>query len=63
MAEFTIRKTEAPEDVESFLGLFGPNGESDIHPRAVIAENEWDLWLAESGGGAGGRRRRAGLPR
>lgn len=50
MSQFTVRKTQSTEDVVDFLALFEPNGESSIHPRLVIDENEWDLWLAESEG-------------
>jgi GNAT superfamily N-acetyltransferase len=60
MPQFTIRKTDAPEDVAAFLALFEPNGESSIHPRLVIDDAEWDLWLAESEGElAGGALLRA----
>jgi GNAT superfamily N-acetyltransferase len=50
MPRFTIRKTDDPADVAVFLALFEPNGEPSIHPRLVIDENEWDLWLAEANG-------------
>jgi ribosomal protein S18 acetylase RimI-like enzyme len=50
MTDFTIRKTNSPDDVAAFLALFEPNGESPIHPRLVIDDDEWDLWLAESAG-------------
>ncbi|MBT5774761.1 MAG: GNAT family N-acetyltransferase [Dehalococcoidia bacterium] len=44
---FTIRKTAEPGDVAVFLDLFDSNDEDSIHPRAVIDDGEWDLWLAE----------------
>ncbi|MDA0351119.1 MAG: GNAT family N-acetyltransferase [Chloroflexi bacterium] len=50
MTAFTFRKTEDPDDVAAFLALFEPNGEPSIHPRLVVDEGEWDLWLAESEG-------------
>jgi GNAT superfamily N-acetyltransferase len=50
MPKFTIYKTDSPDDVAAFLALFEPNGEPSIHPRLVIDENEWDLWLAEANG-------------
>ena len=50
MPKFTIYKTDSPDDVAAFLTLFEPNGEPSIHPRLVIDENEWDLWLAEANG-------------
>lgn len=53
---FTIRKTDSQQEAASFLALFEQNGEDPRHPIAVVAENEWELWLAEAedGGLAGG---------
>ena len=53
---FAIRKTDVQEDAEAFLGLFAANDEDAMHPTAVVAENEWELWLAETEDGqlAGG---------
>jgi ribosomal protein S18 acetylase RimI-like enzyme len=50
MPRFTIRKANAADDAAAFLALFEPNGEPSIHPRLVIDESEWELWLAESEG-------------
>jgi ribosomal protein S18 acetylase RimI-like enzyme len=53
---FMIRKTDSQQEAASFLALFEPNDEDPRHPVAVVAENEWELWLAEAedGGLAGG---------
>lgn len=50
MSSFTIRKTDDPEDIERFLALFDANGVPLIHPRLVVDDGEFDLWLAEAGG-------------
>lgn len=50
MSAFTIRKTDQPADIERFLDLFDSNGEESIHPRLVVDDDEFDLWLAESDG-------------
>jgi len=53
---FTIRMTDSHADAKAFLALFEPNDEDPRHPFAVVAEDEWELWLAEAedGGLAGG---------
>lgn len=53
---FAIRKTDSQQEAASFLALFEPNDEDPRHPAAVVAENEWELWLAEAEDGelAGG---------
>lgn len=50
MASFIIRKTDRPEDMRRFLELFEANDEESIHPRLVVDDGEFDLWLAESEG-------------
>jgi ribosomal protein S18 acetylase RimI-like enzyme len=54
VSSFTIRKTDQPADIERFLDLFDANREESIHPRLVVADGEFDLWLAESDGDLAG---------
>jgi ribosomal protein S18 acetylase RimI-like enzyme len=45
----TIRKVDPQAHGSRVLELFDENAEDTEHPRAVLAEGEGDLWLAEDG--------------
>lgn len=45
----TIRKVEPQANGARVLAVFERNAEDALHPTAVLAEGECDLWLAEEG--------------
>lgn len=45
-----IRKADPKSYTQKLLRLFESNGEDSTHARAVIAEGQFDLWVAEEDG-------------
>jgi ribosomal protein S18 acetylase RimI-like enzyme len=45
----SIEKAEATHSIDAILSVFTRNDEDLTHPQTVLAENEWDLWLARDG--------------